>query len=430
MTPQEKPAQDPRLNEVLELILQLTSGNLQVQGTPSDRGDELDAIITGLNMLGEEMSAAFGQISEARDMLEERVKKRTAELEMATEKLVALINALETRNREMVLLGEMGNLLQTSLTSEEAYATIKHSVQKLFPDESGALYIYNTSRNLLEINVAWGEALSSEEFFTQQECQALRNGQIFQVDDLRTMLICQHVEQKAKATGSYIPLPVGYICAPLMSRGEATGTIYLETVQGSEPLSAKKPLVDAMSEQIMLALTNLKLQETLRGQSVRDPLTGLFNRRYMDETLGREIRRAVREGHTLGIIMFDIDHFKAFNDTLGHEAGDAVLQKLSEFILEHFRGEDIACRFGGEEFILILPNASLDDTYKRAESLRKAVKQLDVYHRGTLLDKLTLSIGVAIFPDHGNDAEALLRTVDQALYRAKNEGRDQGVVAI
>jgi diguanylate cyclase (GGDEF)-like protein len=185
-----------------------------------------------------------------------------------------------------------------------------------------------------------------------------------------------------------------------------------------------------MSAQTILALTNLQLRVTLRGQSVRDPLTGLFNRRYMDETLGREIRRAVREGHTLGIIMFDIDHFKAFNDTLGHEAGDAVLQKLSEFILEHFRGEDIACRFGGEEFILILPNASLDDTYKRAESLRKAVKQLDVYHRGTLLDKLTLSIGVAIFPDHGNDAEALLRTVDQALYRAKNEGRDQGVVAI
>ena len=329
----------------------------------------------------------------------------------------------------MVLLGEMGNLLQSSLTSEEAYATIKQSVQKLFPDESGALYIYNASRNLLEVIVAWGEALSSEEFFTQEECQALRNGQIFQVNDLRTMPICQHVQQKAKEMGNKIPLPAGYICAPLLTKGKATGIIYLETVQGSGPLSAKKPLVDAMSEQIMLALTNLNLQEILRGQSVRDPLTGLFNRRYMDESFGREISGATRKGRPVGIIMLDIDHFKDFNDTLGHEAGDAVLQKLGVFLLEYFRNEDIACRFGGEEFILILPDAPLDGTRKRAESLRKAIKQLDVDHRGKFLNKITLSIGVAAFPDHGNDAETLLRAVDQALYRAKNEGRDRVVVA-
>ncbi len=429
MTPEEKLTQDPRLNDVLDLILQITSGDLEARGTPSEHGDELDAIITGLNMLGEEISAAFGQIREARDVLEERVKERTAELEMAAERLIKLVNDLEARNREMVLLGEMGNLLQSSLTSEEAYTTIKQSVQKLFPDESGALYIYNASRNLLEVIVAWGEALSSEEFFTQEECQALRNGQIFQVNDLRTMPICQHVQQKVNEMGNKIPLPAGYICAPLLTKGKATGIIYLETVQGSGPLSAKKPLVDAMSEQIMLALANLNLQEILRGQSVRDSLTGLFNRRYMDESLGREISRALRKGHTLGIIMFDIDHFKNFNDTHGHEAGDAVLRELGAFLLKQFRSEDIVCRFGGEEFIIILLGASLDNARKRSEALRKAVKQLDVYHRGTLLNKITLSIGVAAFPDHGNDAETLLRAVDQALYRAKNEGRDRVVVA-
>jgi len=429
MTPQEKPAQDPRLNEVLELILRLTSGDLQVQGIPSDRGDELDAIITGLNMLGEELFVAYGKLREARDVLEERVTERTAELEKAADRLIKLVHDLEARNREMVLLGEMGNLLQSNLTVEEAYVTIEQFVQKLFPDESGALYIYNASRNLLEVNAAWGVALSSKEFFAQEECQALCKDQIFQVDDLRTMLNCQHVHKKAKETGNKIPSPAGYTCVPLKSMGTITGTIYLETANGSRPLSEKKLLVAAMATQTILALTNLLLQETLRSQSVRDPLTGLFNRRYMDETFGREISRSVREGHTLGIIMFDIDHFKEFNDTLGHEAGDAVLQALSAFILEQFRGEDIACRFGGEEIILILPDASLGNTRKRAESLRKAVKQLDVYHRGTLLDKITLSIGVAIFPDHGKDAEALLRAVDQVLYRAKNEGRDQVVVA-
>ncbi len=292
MTLEAKTTQDPRLNDVLDLILQITSGNLEARGTPSERGDELDAIVTGLNMLGEELSAAFGELREARDVLEERVTERTAELEQAAIRLIKLVNDLEARNREMVLLGEMGNLLQSSLTSEEAYATIKQSVQKLFPDKSGALYIYNASRNLLEVIVAWGETLSSEEFFTQDECQALRNGQIFQVNDLRTMPICQHVQQKVKERGNKIPLPAGYICAPLLTKGKATGIIYLEAVQGSGPLSAKKPLVDAMSEQIMLALTNLNLQEILRGQSVRNSLTGLFNRRYMDKSFGREISRA------------------------------------------------------------------------------------------------------------------------------------------
>ena len=429
MTSEEITTQDPRLNEVLGLILQLTSGDLQAMVPPSDRGDALDAIITGLNMLGEELSVAFDNISEARDVLEERVTERTADLERAAERLNNMVHDLETRNREILLLGELGNRLQSSLTSEEAYVTIKQSVQKLFPDESGALYIYNAARNLLEVSVAWGEALSSEEFFTQEECQALCNRQIFQVDDLLTMLICQHVQQKTKEMGNYIPLPAGYICAPLMAGGKTTGTIYLETANGSRPLSEKKLLVDAMSVQIMLALTNLQLQETLRGQSVRDPLTGLFNRRYMDESFGREISRAKRKRQPLGIIMFDIDHFKEFNDTLGHSAGDAVLQALGALLLEHFRGEDIACRFGGEEFVLILPDSSLDGTSKRAEGLCEAAKQLNLQLGGKLLNNITLSLGVAVFPDHGNDAEALMRAVDQALYRAKKEGRDRVVVA-
>ena len=379
MNQEENVTQDPRLNEVLELILQLTSGDFNAQGTPSEHGDELDAIITGLNMLGEELSAAFSQISEARDMLEERIKERTAELEKVNKKQVDLISDLEKRNLEMILLGEMGNRLQTSPTSEEAYVTIGQSVKKLFPDESGALYIYNALSNLLEVNVAWGESLSSEEFFTQAECLALRSGQIFQVDDLRAKLICQHVQQKAKEMENNIPKPAGYICMPLITRGETTGTIYLETANKSVSLSVKKPLAIAMSEQIMLALTNLKLQETLKGQSVRDPLTGLFNRRYMDELFVREISRAKRKQNPLGIIMLDIDHFKDFNDTLGHGAGDAVLQALGSYLLEHFRGEDIACRFGGEEFVLIMPDLSLDDTRKRAESLHEAVKQLNVH---------------------------------------------------
>ena len=181
------------------------------------------------------------------------------------------------------------------------------------------MYIHNALRNLLEINVAWGGALSSEEFFTQEECQALRNGQSFLVDDLRTTLICQHLQQKVDVMENDLALPAGYMCMPLISQDKTIGIIYLEAAQGSDPPSTRKLFADAMSEQITLALVNVKLQETLRGQSVRDPLTGLFNRRYMDESIGREISRAVRKGNSLGIIMFDIDHFKALTIPRGME---------------------------------------------------------------------------------------------------------------
>lgn len=420
-----KPTQDPRLNEVLELILQITSGNIEARGTPSERNDEFDAIITGLNMLGEEMSAAFNQIGEARDRLEKRVKERTVELEKSNKNLATLVNDLETRSREMILLTEMGSLLQTSLTSDEACAVIKQSGQEMFPDWSGALYMYNASRNLLEARAAWGEALRGEDVFAPGECRALRSGRIFWVDKMPSGLTCQHVGRNTKLAENISK----YMCVPMMAQGDTIGVLHLQTPLESEQLSAKQPLAEAISEQIALALANLSLQETLKRQSIRDPLTGLFNRRYLEESFERELSRAVRKQHMVGVIMFDIDHFKEFNDTHGHDAGDAVLHKLGTFLLEQFRGEDIACRYGGEEFTLILPEVTLDSVRERANSLREAVKQLDVYHHGKLLSKFTLSLGIAVFPDKGTDPETLLRAADQALYLAKQEGRDRVVVA-
>jgi diguanylate cyclase (GGDEF)-like protein len=176
----------------------------------------------------------------------------------------------------------------------------------------------------------------------------------------------------------------------------------------------------------------LLLQESeanLRELSVRDSLTGLFNRRYMEETLDRELRRAERKALPLGIIMIDIDHFKKFNDTYGHPAGDAMLRQLGFFLKAHIRISDIACRYGGEEFILILPEASLETTRERAEQVRLDTKQLAVYYEGRPLEPVTLSLGVAAFPDHSSNRTAILKAADGALYAAKNAGRARVAVA-
>jgi diguanylate cyclase (GGDEF)-like protein len=191
---------------------------------------------------------------------------------------------------------------------------------------------------------------------------------------------------------------------------------------------SKQQLAKTVAEQIALALANLKLKETLRIQSIRDPLTGLFNRRYMEESLEREARRVTRKQSTLGVIMFDIDHFKHYNDMFGHAAGDTFLRELGIFLKTSIRTEDIACRYGGEEFVLILPDASLEITRARAEKLREGIKHMNVRYLGQASGPITISLGVAILPEHGFTGEAVLLAADAALYRAKAEGRDKVII--
>jgi diguanylate cyclase (GGDEF)-like protein len=184
-----------------------------------------------------------------------------------------------------------------------------------------------------------------------------------------------------------------------------------------------------VAEHLALAVANLRLRETLRAQSIRDPLTGLFNRRYMEETLERELRRAERDRHPVGILVLDVDHFKRVNDTFGHDGGDAVLAGLGTLLAGNTRGGDIACRLGGEEFVLILPGASLDESRRRAQELLEAARDFQVTHHGQLIGPVTFSAGVAAFPDHGLSRDAVLRAADTAVYRAKGEGRNTIAVA-
>ena len=168
---------------------------------------------------------------------------------------------------------------------------------------------------------------------------------------------------------------------------------------------------------------------SLRELSVRDHVTQLFNRRYLEETLAREIRRSVRSHRTIGVILFDIDQFKKVNDRWGHAAGDAVLQEIGRVASMHIRGGDIACRYGGDEFVLVLPETTRSATHKRAEQLRETVRQLEQEYDGQDLGTITITLGVASFPIHGSTGDELLKSADKALYRAKNEGGNRVDVA-
>jgi diguanylate cyclase (GGDEF)-like protein/PAS domain S-box-containing protein len=349
----------------------------------------------------------------ARDITE---RKKTEEaLQQAKQNLEAWVDELEQRTREMTLLSEMGDMLRACLTTDEAYTVIVRVAQQLFPGRDGALYVITSSRNLVEAVAVWGDASSLERVFAPDECWALRRGRVHWVEDSSLGLLCKHLPH---------PSPEGYLCVPMMAQSEALGVLYLSQPANLRLTEAKQRLAVAMAEHIAMALSNLKLHETLRSQSIRDPLTGLFNRRFMEESLALELRRATRNQRPLGVIMLDLDRFKHFNDTYGHDAGDTLLRELGTLLQANIRGEDIACRYGGEEFTLILPEGSAEVIQQRAEAVREAIKRLDVLHRGQPLGRIAASLGVAIFPEHGRTGEALLQAADAALYQSKAAGGD------
>lgn len=346
-------------------------------------------------------------------------------LHQTKEQLTHWVNELQWRNRQMTLLSNMTYMLQACSSTEEAYTVIAKSLQNLFPLSSGVLYVYKDPENDLKAAAVWGELSPgmTEDTMAHHDCSALKSGRMHVVKDQQAGRLCTHTKHQAS---------LGSICIPMIAQGETLGVMYLwnktaETEMKEEfndEATAVNQLAVTVTESIALALANLRLRDTLRFQSIRDPLTSLFNRRYMEETLEREIHRATRNKHPLGILMIDLDHFKNFNDTFGHEAGDTLLREVGRYLKTHIRGEDIACRYGGEEFVLILPESSLIVNLERAEQLRKGIKLLQVHLNERVLGSITFSVGVANFPMHGHTAETLLRVADEALYRAKASGRD------
>ena len=325
------------------------------------------------------------------------------------------LERLATKNREAQLLGEVGDMLQSCLSTEEAYPVIAIHGPQLLPGSSGALYVHDPLKDMYALMAEWGETPPSMPVFKAEDCWALRRGKVHAVTPTTVTLPCRHASAD---------LGSGSLCIPLAATGKSIGLIHVTHCAEEAHRFAM-----SVADRVGLALSNLMLRSDLRQLSIHDPLTTLFNRRYMEETLELELRRAERKEQPIGIIMMDIDHFKAFNDGFGHAAGDALLQALGTLIRTNLRGGDIACRYGGEEFLLILPEASADVACARAEDLRERVKKMTVISDDKHLGAVSISLGVSIFPANGRTRDELLAAADAGLYEAKNSERDRVVLA-
>lgn len=367
----------------------------------------------------------IGFSSILRDLTDQR---RAEEERHERDALQSQVSELSSRTHEISVLNELGEVLRSAVRPAEAYPVIPRFLSELFPGESGALYEFNEAHQLMETAMHWGDAPPQEDAFLPSECWGLRRGQTHLVDDPRGSMLCQHVRP---------PTLAGALCIPLTARGKTLGLMHLmgapegrvPSGDGAVVGEYRQRLAQTVAQQISSALFDLRLQETLREQATRDPLTGLFNRRYMEETLHRELYRAARKKTRVGFVLFDLDHFKSYNDRYGHASGDAALREVSSFVQRHSRAEDIVCRYGGEEFLMVLSDCSSADLVRRAEQIRQGVKALKLEHNQRDLGTITLSAGVALFPDHGRSVDELFHVADAALYQAKKDGRDRVTVA-
>jgi diguanylate cyclase (GGDEF)-like protein/PAS domain S-box-containing protein len=370
-------------------------------------------------------------------VLEEQIKQHTAALVDANSRLQSemheralaqqelnlqnerMVRDLTKRSNRATNLAKMAELLQSCSEVKDAFSVVAGMAPKIFPELRGAAHLFSASRETLEIAAAWTDCRLPDHGFEPQDCWALRTGRMHVVAAGDHSAECAHAA----------PSEYSYLCLPLLAHGEAIGTLHFQMIETGELSQSILLIANMFAEQVGLSVANIRLREALRNQSIHDPLTGLYNRRYLEEMLTRETRRAVRAEQGLGVLMLDLDHFKKSNDTYGHDAGDTVLRETASFLLKSVRSEDIVCRFGGEEFLIILPVADLKVTRARAERIRCKLRELTVLHQGESLGMVTVSIGVAELPQHGTSPKELIDAADAALYRAKKGGRDRVMTA-
>jgi len=348
-------------------------------------------------------------------------QRATQQAQDNSEQLARGMQALQQRNAEVSTLGEMSRVLQAEMSLAEALQVTSVFASRLLPQTMGGVYLLRPATQLLEQSSRWGDAQALPATIEPTECWGVRRDQLHShhgSDDLR----CKHYgPPESDPPGTH------HTCAPLTAHGEQIGLLYVQGDARTRP-EAVADMARAISEQISLALSNARLREVLREQSVRDPLTGWHNRRYMEETLAREMARAQRTRNPLSLVIADLDHFKKINDVYGHPAGDAVLRAAAAHMQTQLRASDVACRYGGEEFVLILPDCTKENALHKAQGYCDSLRTLRIREGGETI-AITASFGVATGPQDGADATALLQAADAALYEAKRSGCDRVAAA-
>jgi len=371
-------------------------------------------------ILEEQILERTMQLADANTRLQEEMLEKDRTRRELDQQNGNMIRELEKRTQRATMLAKMGELLQSCIDRDEVFAAALGFAPKIFPAARGAVALLNASRNLTEVIGSWTGCHLSTMDFEPNSCWALRTGHPHLVLAGDSTAPCAH------AAGAQDT----YLCIPILAQGETLGIVHFQATDEAPELDPSEvSFKTTFAGQIGLSIANIRLREALRTQSVRDALTGLYNRRYLEEILEREVRRAARAAQSLGILMIDLDHFKSFNDTYGHDAGDAVLREIAVSLTKGVRAEDFVCRFGGEEFVVILPTADQAASRARAERLRSKTKELTILHQGRSMGMITISVGVAAFPEHGTSPKDLMAAADAALYEAKRGGRDQVVVA-
>ena len=346
----------------------------------------------------------------SRRRAEEAAMKRNDELR-------ALVVEMEQRDREMNALSRVNELLHACSSEDETYEVAARQARDLFAGQGGFLAMFGPEDRRLQVVAQWGDDAAIERTFEVHDCWAMRIGQPHTVTDPRDGVICRHFRR---------PPRTGFLCVPLRVQDGVLGLLSLVGMP-SDPsrMSVTRQLAMAMGEAVKLSVSNLRLREKLREHATHDVVTGLHNRRYLDENLERELHRAKRCESPLCVTMLDIDHFKQFNDRFGHEAGDVLLYGLGQLLRDNVRKSDLACRYGGEEFVLVFPDSALAYTSRRIEQIRRRVKRLELRNGDQVLSGITMSAGIAQACGGEGTPRGLLRAADEALYAAKRAGRDR-----
>jgi diguanylate cyclase (GGDEF)-like protein/PAS domain S-box-containing protein len=334
---------------------------------------------------------------------------------------------LEQSRSEIALTGKMGIFLQSCINMAEANRVITQFLPLLFPSVDGALYLLNINTDMYELASGWGKPVESDETFAPDACLAVRHRKAHQFNCAENEEPCSHCAKAMKR---------GYIDVPMISQGKILGVFHLEHKDEAELDPGGNMLTELganlaaiVAGQLAFALSSIRLQEAVREQATRDSLTGLFNRRYMEQALDKEIRQAARHNLTVGVITLDLDSFGKFNDRHGYKSGDLVMRSLADFLKGNSHPGDIICRGNGDEFAIICPLISPGMLKERAESIREGLANFNKRHQDLYREPLTLSLGIAIFPENGNTSEQIIKLADMALNQAEQQGGNRIVAA-